>query len=145
MSMEDILKALVDSRQQGSSAQGSGDQMANLIGGLLGGGQSQAQSGSQQSGGDLGGMMNLLGSVMGAAQQSQGASQQQAGGLSGMMGMLESVIGGQGAGQNDPVMMMLQPFVTPLAKKADKKEKESASKEVTSSTESKPTKNESSE
>ena len=38
MSMEDILKALVDSRQQESSTQGA-DQMTDLIGGLLGGGQ----------------------------------------------------------------------------------------------------------
>lgn len=35
MSMEDILKVLVNSRQQGSSSQ-TADPMAELIGGLLG-------------------------------------------------------------------------------------------------------------
>jgi hypothetical protein len=43
MSMEDILKVLVNSRQQGGSSQGS-DPMTDLIGGLLGGGQSQQPS-----------------------------------------------------------------------------------------------------
>ena len=124
MAMEDILKALVDSRQQGSSTQG-GDQMANLIGGLLGGG-GQSQSGGQQSGGDLvGGIASLLGSVMGSGQsqpqaQNTGA-QQSGGGLSDMMGMLESVMGGgqSGTAANDPIMALLNPFVAPLAKKAN--------------------------
>ena len=40
MSMEDILKTLVNSRQQGNSAQDA-DPMASLVGSLLGGGQSQ--------------------------------------------------------------------------------------------------------
>jgi len=123
MAMEDILKALVDSRQQGSSAQG-GDQMANLIGGLLGGG-GQSQSGVQQTGGDLiGGIASLLGSVMGSGQQSQAqntGTQQSSGGLSDMMGMLESVMGGgqSGTSANDPIMALLNPFVAPLAKKAN--------------------------
>jgi hypothetical protein len=113
--MEDILKTLVASRQQGSSAQG-GDQMTNLIGGLLGG---QSQGGVNLSDGiDAGDVAGLLGGLMGASQKPEAESQQPAGGLSGMMGMLESVMGGQGAGQNDPVMMMLQPFIGPLAKKA---------------------------
>jgi hypothetical protein len=124
MSMEDILKALVDSRQQGSSAQGAADPMANLIGGLLGGGQTQ--SGGQQAGGDLvGGIASLLGSVMGSGQsqpqaQTTGA-QQSGGGLSDMMGMLESVMGGGQGGMtaNDPIMALLNPFVAPLAKKAN--------------------------
>jgi hypothetical protein len=124
MSMEDILKALVDSRQQGSSTQGAADPMANLIGGLLGGGQTQ--SGGQQAGGDLvGGIASLLGSVMGSGQsqpqaQTTGA-QQSGGGLSDMMGMLESVMGGGQGGMtaNDPIMALLNPFVAPLAKKAN--------------------------
>ncbi len=117
MSMEDILKTLVNSRQQGSSAQGA-DPMANLVGSLLGGGQSQ--SGMNLSDGvDMGDVAGLVGGLMGGTQQSQGAGQQQASGLSGMMGMLESVMGGQGASQNDPIMMILQPFVAPLAKKAN--------------------------
>ena len=87
--MEDILKALVSSRQQNSSSQ-SADPMAGLIGSLLGGGQPQAQTSSQQAG------------------------------LGSMMGVLETVMGGQsGAMANDPIMALLQPFVAPLAKKAN--------------------------
>ena len=55
MSMEDILKVLVNSRQQGSQSQ-SADPMADLIGNLLGGGQPQmpqAQSQQQSPGGEL--------------------------------------------------------------------------------------------
>ncbi|MEN9563717.1 MAG: hypothetical protein RIR73_1961 [Chloroflexota bacterium] len=93
MSMEDILKVLVNSRQQGNSSSQSSDPMADLIGGLLGG-----------------------------QQPTQGANQQ--GGLGDMMGMLEMVMGGNQAGSmnqaaagNDPLMMLLQPFVAQLAKK----------------------------
>lgn len=93
MSMEDIFKVLVNSRQQGSSSNQGSDPMADLIGGLLGG-----------------------------QQQTSGAGQQ--GGLGDMMGMLEMVMGGnqtgstnQAAAGNDPLMMMLQPFVAQLAKK----------------------------
>jgi len=128
MSMEDILKVLVDSRQQGSSTQAAADPMANLIGGLLGGGQAQS-GGSQQAGGDLvGGIANLLGSVMGGGQsqaqpqsQAQNTANSQAGGLGDMMGLLESVMGGgqSGTTANDPIMALLNPFVTPLAKKAN--------------------------
>jgi hypothetical protein len=85
--MEDILKALVSSRQQGNSTQG---------------------------GPDLAGIANLAGSLLGGAQ----GSGQQAGGVSGVMGALESVMGGQ-ASAGDPIMAMLQPFVAPLAKKAN--------------------------
>ena len=56
---------------------------------------------------------------MGAAQQSQAAKQPQAAGVSGMMGMLESVMSGQNAGANDPIMVLLQPYIAPLAKKAN--------------------------
>lgn len=93
MSMEDILKMLVDSRQQGSSPSQGSDPMTDLIGGLLGG-----------------------------PQQTQGSSQQ--GGLGDVMGMLEKLMGGNRNGStnqapagNDPLMMMLQPFVSSLAKK----------------------------
>lgn len=124
MSMEDVLKALVDSRQQGNSAQGM-DQMAGLVGSLLGGAQG---SGSQAGGGDLvGSLVNLAGAALGGGQaqaQSTGGGQA-GGGLSDMMGMLESVMGGQGgtstttAAANDPIMVLLNPFVAPLAKKAN--------------------------
>jgi len=115
--MEDILKTLVDSRQQGDSAQGA-DQMTNLIGGLLGG---QSQGGVNLSDGiDLGDVAGLVGGLMGSAQQQpQAASQQPDSRLSGMMGMLETVIGGQGAGANDPMMGLLKPYIAPLAKKAN--------------------------
>jgi hypothetical protein len=118
MAMEDILKALVDSRQQGSSTQGGGDAMTSLIGGLLGGGQ--AQGGGGQSSADLvGGIASLIGSAMGGGQQqAQSADAQPSGGLSNMMGLLEGVIGGQSGGANDPIMALLNPYIAPLAKKA---------------------------
>ena len=120
MSMEDILKALVDSRQQGT-AQNAADPMTDLIGGLLGG---QSQGGVNLSDGvDAGDVAGLLGGFLNASQQqSQGAQPSQTAGVSGMMGMLEAVMGGgQGGSQsaaNDPVMLLLQPFIEPLAKKA---------------------------
>lgn len=92
MSMEDILKVLVDSRQQGGSSNAA-DPMADLVGSLLGGGQPQPQiTGNQQSGG-----------------------------LGDMMGLLETVMGGRQGGTStyDPIMALLQPYVAPLAKKAN--------------------------
>lgn len=119
MSMEDILKVLVDSRQQGSSTQNA-DPMTSLIGGLLGG---QSQGGVNLSDGvDAGDVMSLVGGLMGATGQPQSASQQQAGGLGDMMGALEGIMGGGQSGMqtaSDPVMMLLQPFIEPLAKKAN--------------------------
>lgn len=101
MSMEDLLKVLVDSRQQGSTSQAGADPMASLIGSLLGGAQSPSQShapvnpNAGNGGTDLGGMM----------------------------GLLETVIGGQTGSTtgtaNDPIMALLSPFVAPLAKKAN--------------------------
>jgi hypothetical protein len=115
--MEDILKALVSSRQQGNSAQAA-DPMANLVGSLLGGG---SQSGVNLSDGvDAGDVMGLLGGLMGGgAQQPQAPSQQQAGGLGGIMGALEGIMGNGQGGASDPIMMMLQPYIGPLAKKAN--------------------------
>ena len=123
MSMEDILKVLVDSRKQGNTAQGA-DPMTDLIGGLLGGQQQPQSGGGQQSGAELAGsIVNLLGTVMGSGQQQGQNSGQQSGGLGNVMGLLETVMSsGQGGNQstaNDPIMMLLQPFVTPLAKKAN--------------------------
>jgi uncharacterized protein YidB (DUF937 family) len=89
MSMEDILKVLVDSRQGPASRQDA-DPMTDLIGSLLGGtGQPQQTQGA----GGLGDMMGLLETVMGT--QSGGTSMATA----------------------DPVMMLLQPFVKQLATK----------------------------
>lgn len=141
MSMDDILKLLVESRQQGQSqprpaqasdpmtdligsligggpsSGGQPDDMAGMLGSLLGGGQ-QPSGGSQPS--DA--MAGILGSLLGGGQSQTGGGQQS--GLSGMMGLLEMVTGSgqQGLGQssltaNNPMMGMLQPFVAPLAKK----------------------------
>lgn len=98
MSMEDILKVLVNSRQQGNSTgQPSSDPMTDLIGGLLG--QQQAPSASPQQAG-LGDMMGLLEMFMGGRQQS------------GSMGMTN-----QAMTMNSPIMALLQPFVVQLARK----------------------------
>jgi hypothetical protein len=66
--------------------------------------------------------MGMLSGFMNATQQQPQAatSQQPAGGVSGMMGMLEAVMGGgQNLGVNDPIMGLLQPYIAPLAKKAN--------------------------
>jgi hypothetical protein len=119
--MEDILKALVSSRQQGNTSSQSADPMSSLVGSLLGG--TGSQSGVNLSDGvDAGDMMNLVGGLLGSQQQQptqmQNSSPQA--GLGSMMGLLETVMGGQsGAVANDPIMAMLKPFVAPLAKKAN--------------------------
>ena len=119
MSMEDILKVLVNSRQQGSSAQGA-EPMTDLIGGLLGGAQKPQGGVNLSDGVDAGDVVNLIGGLMGGAQKQQVAGGQQAGGLSGMMGLLETVMGGgQGVGANNPIMGLLKPYIAPLAKKAN--------------------------
>ncbi len=141
MSMDDILKLLVESRQPTQTQRPSqqSDPMTDLIGGLLGGGQQQ--SGGQANpmadmlGGLLGGgqaqssgnqanpMADMLGSLLGGSGQPQTSGSQQTG-LSSIMGLLEMVTGSgqQGLGQssltsNNPILGMLQPFVAPLAKK----------------------------
>jgi hypothetical protein len=115
MSMEDILKVLVNSRQQGGSSKSSANQdpMGALVGSLLGG----AQSSSQGASGNQGFMGSLVGSLLGGSQPQAGG--QPTSGLSGMMGMLENVMGGALAGANDPIMGLLQPYIAPLAKKAN--------------------------
>lgn len=141
MAMDDILKLLVESRQQGQpqhSSQGS-DPMTELIGGLLGGGQSSGggqgealvgvlgsllgggqtpSSGTNQSSDAIGG---ILGSLLGGGQSSAGGQQS---GLGGIMSLLEMVTGtsqqsglGQSAMSNSPIMGLIQPLVEPLAKK----------------------------
>ena|SRR5688572_18180130 len=100
MSMEDILKVLVNSRQQGSSSQQAADPMSDLIGSLLGGAQAPAQSQAPVnpntgSSPDLNGMMGLLETFMGGAQSNNSTS------------------------NNSPIMMLISPFVPALAKKAN--------------------------
>jgi len=103
--MEDILKVLVNSRQQGNASQQGADPMADLIGGLLGG-QSQNTSGSHAP------INPNAGNNAGSAD------------LSGMMGLLEMFMGGQQGNSmsqtaNSPIMALITPFVPALAKKAN--------------------------
>ncbi len=114
--MEDILKALVSSRQQGNTTQGGGGQMANIVGGLMSG----AKNVNLSDGVDAGDVMGMLGGFMSAQQSQPAGGGESAGGLGNMMGALEGIMGGnaQGGG-SDPIMMMLQPFIAPLAKKAN--------------------------
>lgn len=122
MAMEDILKALVESRQQGQQSntpQQASDPMAGLIGSLLGGGQAQSQSQANDP------MASLIGGLLGgqSQQQPQAAPASGTTDLSGMMGLLEMFMGGQGSttagAASDPIMSMLTPFIAPLAKKVN--------------------------
>lgn len=141
MSMDDILKALVDSRkQQPSASQGadpmtdligslfggagqasggqSSDPIAGALGNLLGGGQAQSGGTSQQS--DA--MSQMLGGLLGGGGQSPMGGGQQSG-LGGVMSLLEMFTGGgqSGIGQSamagNPMMGLMQPLVKPLAEK----------------------------
>lgn len=97
MSMEDILKVLVNSRQPANQTRQASDPMADLIGSLLGTQQQQNPAAGPQGGG-LGDMMGLLEMFMGGNQ-------------SGMTNQNQSM------GLNSPLMGLLQPFVAQLAKK----------------------------
>ncbi|KXK11654.1 MAG: hypothetical protein UZ14_CFX002002696 [Chloroflexi bacterium OLB14] len=111
MSMEDILKVLVDSRQAGNQQQQASDPMTDLIGNLLGGGQPSTSS--QQPANPIG---DLIGSLLGSGQPqtSQPPSE-----LGNMMGILETIMNPNKSNPaaNSPIMMLLQPFVVQLAKK----------------------------
>ncbi|MFN2120110.1 MAG: hypothetical protein ACK2T0_06940 [Anaerolineales bacterium] len=133
MSMEDIMKALMQSTsgqgQQQQASQGS-DALSQVLGGLLGGAQ---QGGGQQAGGSADMLSQALGGLLGGAQQSQQGQQSSgAAGVGQLLGGLQQIIGGTpGTGQQlpmgggnvsmgsaSPVMMLLQPVVTQLAEKA---------------------------
>ena len=139
MSMDDILKVLVDSRKQQPSASQGADPMTDLIGGLLGGGgqASGGQSsdamagilgnllggGSAPSGGSSSqsdGMTEALGNLLGG-QQSSGGQQSGLGGMMSLLEMFTSASGQGGVGQSaltsSPVAGLLQPLVKPLAEK----------------------------
>lgn len=110
MSMEDILKVLVNSRQQGSQQKPAADPMTELIGSLLGGVQAQGQTNPPVP--------------PASYYQQQQQQQQQTGGLGSMMGLLEMVMGGNQGGAmsqtsmtSNPIMMLLQPYVEQLARK----------------------------
>jgi hypothetical protein len=96
--MEDILKVLVNSRQQGGAPSQNADPMTDLIGGLLGGGGSSQMPGTASQQGGLGNMMGMLEMFMGGSQPGS---------------MNQSMAGG------DPLMMLLQPYVAQLAKKVN--------------------------
>jgi hypothetical protein len=110
MSMEDILKVLIDSRQTGGGSRPSAgqDPMTALIGRLLGG---QQPGGSQGVG--LGDMMGVLESIMASSAGSSMGSGQAYGQQAQMPGL------GQGLGAGNPIMSLLQPMVNQLAKKAN--------------------------
>ncbi len=125
MSMDDLMKALLQSAPSGAQKQAAGsDALSQMLGGLLSGGQ----SGTQQAGGSGDMMSQVLGGLMGGGQQT---SNSPAGSL---LGGLEQIIGGQpGSGQalspnqgmgmnmgmNDPLMLLLQPVVNQLAAKVN--------------------------
>ncbi len=116
MSMEDIMKALMQTSTGSQQPTGGGagaDLLSQAIGGALG---------SSGGGGGLGG---LLSGLLGGGQQQAGAPATQ------MLGGLEQIIGGTpGSGQlpmntgslnmsaNSPLMALLQPVVNQLAAKA---------------------------
>jgi hypothetical protein len=144
MSMEDILKALMQStaaQQQQSS--GSGDAMAQMLGSMLGGGQ-QTGSARPQPSGDA--MSEMLGGLLGGQTEGGGGSDlvtQAIGGLLGsqqntgssgvgsLLGGLQQILGGtpgvgaqlplggntSSAGSAGPIMVLLQPLVNNLAAK----------------------------
>jgi len=114
--MEDILKALVSSRQQGTAGQNE-DQTAQMVGNLLG----AAQNVDLSDGLDAKDVMGFVGGFLGGAQQKPAVQNPQAStGVGALVGALESNMNGQtSATQSDPIMLMLQPFIAPLAKKAN--------------------------
>ncbi|GAB4545861.1 MAG: hypothetical protein Fur002_20370 [Anaerolineales bacterium] len=108
--MEEILKALVSSRQQGNAGQAE-DPTMKMVGNVLG----AAQNVDLSDGVDSKDVMGFVGGLLGGAQKPQAPQP----GVSGIMGALEATMSGQTSAQNDPVMLMLQPFIAPLAKKAN--------------------------
>ena len=124
MSMQDIMKALMQSTagtaqqssggsdalsqvlggllggaqqsggQQGSAQGGGADMLSQVVGGLLGGSQ---QGGASQGGGDM--LSQAIGGLLGGGQQSGGAA-----GVGQLMGGLQQIIGGTpGTGQQLPL------------------------------------------
>lgn len=88
MSMDDILKVLVESRKQSQPSQQS-DPMTELIGGLLGGG-------GASGGGQADAMAGMLGSLLGGGQPQSGGTSQQSDAMTDMLG---SLLGGGGQSQ----------------------------------------------
>ncbi|MBI5934339.1 MAG: hypothetical protein HY867_11575 [Chloroflexi bacterium] len=135
MSMDDILKVLVDSCKQQPSASQGADPMTELIGGLLGGiGQTSGGQSSDPMAGMLGnllgggsapsggsasqsdGMSEALGNLLGG-QSSSGGQQSGLGGMMSLLEMFTGAGGGQSALTGNPLGGLLQPLVKPLAEK----------------------------
>lgn len=126
MSLEDVMKALMQTPSGSQQQPASGDAMSQMLGGLMGGGQ-------QGGGGEA--LAQAIGGLLGSA-STGGAQTSGAPAVGQLLGGLEQIIGGQpGSGQismnqgaamnmgsmamNDPIMMLLQPVVTQLAAKAN--------------------------
>ncbi len=116
MVLEDLFGALTGGQQNNAAQSNSGvDPLASMLGGLLGG-----QSGSQS--GDA--LSQLLGGVLGG-ENSQTQSVGQDNQIGSAIGMLEGLMGGasttgsnaNNGAANDPMMLMLTPFVDKLAQK----------------------------
>ena len=121
MSMEDIMKALMQSaggQQQPQQQSGGGEAMSQMLGGMLGGNQTQSSLG-----GDI--LTQVIGGLLGGQQSSGG------GGAGALLDGLRKILGGTpGTGQplplggagtspesSDPLMTLLQPVVNKLAGK----------------------------
>jgi hypothetical protein len=102
--MDDILKILVDSRQQtgADTPTASQDPMADLIGRLLGGGHSQGGQGPS-----LGDFMRLLEKFLGSGRQAPSTDPSPG----------TSTDPNPGTSTSDPIMDLLQPLVNKIAKK----------------------------
>ncbi len=104
MSMEDILKVLVDSRQPGGASRpaAGSDPMTDLIGSLLG--RQQEQAPAAPSGGGSTGLpdfMTLLERLLSSGRAAQ------------------SPVPGQSSPFNDIIMRLIQPYVNQLARKVN--------------------------
>ena len=122
MSMADIMKALMQSaaaqQQQPQQSGGGSDAMSQMLGGLLGGGQTQGGGGgdmiSQAIGGLLGGQQSTGGSGAGGL---LGGLQQILGGTPGTGQQLPLGGSGMPLGSSNPLASLLQPIVSQLARK----------------------------
>jgi len=114
MTMQDILKALMQSsgsQQQPQQSGASGDAMSQVLGGLLGGGQ-------QSGGGDA--LSQVIGGLLGGGQQGGSApASQLLGGLEQIIGAQSGATAGTAPSTSDPLMILLQPLVNKLAAKVN--------------------------
>ncbi|MFH1186431.1 MAG: hypothetical protein V1755_15585 [Chloroflexota bacterium] len=113
MTMQDILKALMQSagsQQQLQQSGDGGDAMSQVLGGLLGG--------SQQGGGDA--LSQVISGLLGGSQQGGGApATQLLGGLEQIIGAQSGAAAGAATSTSDPLMALIQPLVNKLAAKVN--------------------------